>query len=227
MKKLVFAVFAVLSIEASFAAESPIEELTGFLKKNVIGKRLHTKGTFKIANDKVKAEFERVTTFANLAVLEGGISFDEVVDINQTDTDLEKEGSPSRDSKRHLVARHLVRQMKSSGALLGRFIYVSATTPYSLFSTFDETLELKGDTLEIKQRRAAYTDCPGVGGKPYPCSGDTDYELIASKDGLKRNETTRTYNIDPKTGIREGKPVEDLSVDTELKKEGSAPAKTK
>lgn len=221
MKKLIVAVVAVLNFNAAIADETALSELTKFLRTTVIGKTLTTKSVRKIAKDTVEADFERSTTFSNLMSTDGGIFFDEIVNIKQTDYNIDEKGKrtgPFFNKDRQLVARHAVREMKSTGVLVGRYTILSSTDPIAAFATMDEILNVKDDELTMTQTTALYSDCFAANNTYIACARDGEQRYYVNKDGLQRQENSRIYGYNAKTLTREEKPyATDKSTDSEKK----------
>ncbi len=182
--------------------DSEPDRVYAFVKANVIGKTLERKTTAKIANDKVEAEFVRRMQFLNLTRTAETISFHAIVIIKQKNYDLDDRGQrldkPPQVTDRSLVTRYMVRQMKSTGKLVGSLTLL-------IFSTQEPgapdglQIGMEGGSMVMVQTTSLYDDFFGAAGAFKPGASRTKWTFSVEGGKLRLTTHDKAFDVDPET----------------------------
>jgi len=203
---LVFAV-AAIDLSSVHAGEPPgkpeRDQVVKFLRDKVIGKTLETKSTSQIANGKVEAVFEARRTFSSLVKTNEGFTFDILIAIKQTNYDMDDQGNrigASHKKNRTYVSRYLVGEKLSTGELIGTEVDVFSSDPDAYpYTPMVVRMGIEGDALLMDVDTVLYQDFYGKDDRFTPGALEIRYEFRTDKGRLVARQTTRAYDVDPKT----------------------------
>jgi len=207
MKLFVAFTAVALILSIAHADDPPVKsdraEVVKFLKAKVIGKTLETKSTSRIANGMVEAVFEARRTFSNLVETNQGFTFDVLIEIKQTNYDLDDQGkrtSASHNKDRTYVGHYMIGEKLSTGELIGMEVDLFSNDPDAYpYSPQVVRMDVEGDALIMAINTVLYQDFYGKQNRFTPGAVETRYEFRVEDGRLVARQTTRAYNVDPKT----------------------------
>ncbi len=172
-----------------------------FLEKNVLGRKFTgaPKRDHRMHAGQTAYDFAVTTTCTDLEKTRSGLKFDMKWTVKQTNYDLDSQGR--RTGTEHLVdrefiSRHEVKQMKSTGEVIGHTYVVSFNTPADLDFTGQTSilrLTLTDGKLTEESFGGTYSDFFAPRGGFY-CGWSTSESTFEVKDGKVVFSTLARYH---------------------------------
>lgn len=198
--------WSLLASNANPDDVEPVDEIDtvqSFLEENVIGRTLETRITSQITGSSLEAEFHRRTHYQNLIRTPEALSFDVVFLVKQKNYDLDENGKrldkPPQVKDRNLVIRYSVRQLKSSGTLVGlqRVLTNSLTDPTGAGSAVQ--MSVKNSRLILTASTPLYSDHFAAADKLKTGASKITNEFWTEDQKLKSKIHEFGYDVDPET----------------------------
>jgi hypothetical protein len=180
-------------------------QVVEFLRKHAVGKTLATSPlTFKLDDAKVEVAGEDQISLSNLVETPEGFKFDltSVSKVSSYDLDPDgKRSSPGRDWSGVTVVRYELKELRSTGALIGLARLVSSTV-----KDFDVTgvaagvqVAFREDQLTLKESGVLYGDQLAAKGEFKPGSSEGTTRLSLKEGKLRLDSDNAAFDVDPET----------------------------
>lgn len=207
MRTSVVLCLMVVAVSAfGFEGASPTlrDRTVHFLLKNVMGRTqlIKTEGTVEHEGAKYAIQFEAYVTWNNLKKTPDGLIFDQIRQIRQSNTALDKEGKPTAKvtrTDRTVVMRYALTERITTNSLVGVANMVKNTLedPTGRASTVMIELNANATELYLYESQVGFHEASLDGKTIVPVATASDATLSTARGGqLMMYETLKFYKVD-------------------------------
>ncbi len=208
MKRMVSSLLLLVGAVSAMGSEptarvSLQDRAIHFMKKNVIGRTqlVTTEGTVEHEGAKYAIRFQAYVTWNNLKRTADGLIFDQVRQIQQSNTTLDAKGNPTAKVKRTdrtVIVRYALTERVTSNSLVGVANMVKNTLEDPTGRASTAMIELSPDNKELYlyESQIGFSETSLDGKNLSPVANASDATLSVDRSGrLMMYETLKFYKV--------------------------------